>query len=58
MVESHLCNKKVIQNLCDENENDCGLIRQFEESNDLIRDQLENESNQIAKARSLIKMLK
>lgn len=58
MVENHLSNKNVIQKLCDENENECGLIRQFEQSNTLIRDQLAIEQTKIVEARALIKMLK
>ena len=58
LLETHLNTKNVITNFCSENELDCGLIREFEESNKQIRDQVCIEKSTVAETRSLIKLLK
>ena len=50
--------KNVITNFTNENGLDNELIEQLEESNALIRDQLEVERTKISEARNLIKLMK
>ena len=58
LMETHLNSKNVITNFSNENGLDNELIEQLEESNALIRDQLEVERAKIAEARNLIKLVK
>ena len=58
LMETHLNSKNVITNFSNENGLDNELIEQLEESNALIRDQLEVERTKIAEARNLIKLVK
>ena len=58
LMETHLNSKNVITNFTNENGLDNELIEQLEESNALIRDQLEVERAKIAEARNLIKLVK
>ena len=58
LLETHLNAKNVITNFCNENELDCGLIRDFEDSNKLIKDRVLIEKSQIVDSRAMIKLLK
>jgi len=33
LLDTHLSSKNVVLNLCNENENDCQLLQQFEDTN-------------------------
>jgi hypothetical protein len=33
LLDAHLSSKNVVLNLCNENENDCQLLQQFEDTN-------------------------
>lgn len=58
LTQSHLANKNVSQNLCEENERDCAMIQDFNRSNQQMRDRLEIEQTKVMNARALIKLLK
>lgn len=47
LLDAHLSSKNVVLNLCNENENDCQLLQQFEDTNQLIREQLDLEKRKI-----------
>ena len=58
LLETHLTSKNIITNLCNENEEDCNLIKQFEAQNRDSRVQVELEKAKIDQAKTLIKLLK
>ena len=47
LLEAHLNSKNIVLNFCNENEEDCQMINSFEESNQMIKDQIEVEKRKI-----------
>ena len=47
LVDEHHNSRNVIFNLCSENEHDCKLLQQFEDTNQMIREQLDLEKRKL-----------